>query len=49
MGMTALSVVNVGKNGPPYSGFVTGHDFSRADKAHGVDWALAPEKCVYGL
>jgi hypothetical protein len=23
-------------------GFVTGHDFSRADKAHRINWALAP-------
>jgi hypothetical protein len=23
-------------------GFVTGHDFSRADKANRINWALAP-------
>jgi hypothetical protein len=27
---------------PDLSGFVTGNDFSRADKANKINWALAP-------
>jgi hypothetical protein len=26
--------------------FVTGHDFSRADNADQIKWALAPEECI---
>ena len=26
-------------------GFVSGHDFSRADKANEMDWVLTPEGC----
>jgi hypothetical protein len=29
-------------------GFVTGHDFSRADKAHRINWALAPLQMTVG-
>ena len=30
-------------------GFVSGHDFSRADKANKMNRALAPEACLSGL
>jgi hypothetical protein len=29
-------------------GFVSGHDFSRADKARKMNWALAPDGCFWG-
>jgi hypothetical protein len=31
---------------PVPDGFVTGHDFSRADKANQINWALAPAGCL---
>jgi hypothetical protein len=32
-----------------FQGFVSGHDFSRADKANRMSWALAPAKARYAI